>query len=264
MIKDFKLFLWALKLGALINLYFLGQTFISPLVSADANLIRPAQILFIVSAFRCLFPVRYKDNIVFHQSPFSSIFLTRLIATFSEIALIYQLAYLLRLLNLNQAEWINWLSWAMVLQVIVSQIFVWGSILTGQLKLFFYEELGWAFIYSVNTIATGFLYFTIDNFNGKELLLIFNLLFGAVYLPWQFIHLRALQADAVQKQPEGGRQTAVIPQALKQGLHRALTLKNPTSDAQAWGGWIGFIWMTSYWATLIPMWAYQIALIGGT
>ena len=49
----------------------------------------PAQILFFVSAYRCLFPVGYVKNIVLHDTIFSSIFLTRLLATFVEITYIY-------------------------------------------------------------------------------------------------------------------------------------------------------------------------------
>jgi hypothetical protein len=35
-------------------------------------------------------------------------------------------------------------------------------------------------------------------------------------------------------------------------------VKNQTSESQAWGSLIGVIWMTSYWATLIPVWVYLI------
>ena len=122
MFKDLKLFLWLLKLGALVNIYFLWHTFIPPFVSLDPHVLIPARILFAVSAFRCLFPVRYKDNIVFHNSPLSSIFLTRLLATFSEVALIYQLAYVIRLLNVARVGWVDVLSWLMVVQVVVSQV----------------------------------------------------------------------------------------------------------------------------------------------
>jgi hypothetical protein len=188
---------------------------------------------------------------------------TRLLATFSEVSLIYQLAYVLRLLNVNQISWVDWLSWTMVLQVVVSQIFVWGSILTKQLKLFYYEELGWAFIYMANTVATIYLYLTVASFGGRGLLLAYNLIFGVVYVPWQFIHLYSLYADARQRQDEDGAQTAVSWQSLGKGLHRSIYVKNPTTTSQAWGGFMGIIWMTSYWATLIPLWAYQIIQIGG-
>jgi hypothetical protein len=254
MIKGFKKFLWLLKLGALVNLYFFGRTLVPPLVFADAHVVIPAQILFAVSAFRCLFPVRYKDNIVFHDSPFSSIFLTRLLATFSEMALIYQLAYVIRLLNVAHIGWVNVLSWWMVVQVVTSQIFVWGAILTGNLKLYFYEELGWAFIYTVNTIASAYLYIS----GGRELLIYLNLLFGAVYLPWQFIHLRTLRQSANRQESEEGLRTSVTKNVLLNGLWQSICVKNQTSEPQAWGGLIGVIWMASYWATLIPMWAYQI------
>jgi len=88
MCRDYTIVLWLLKLGSLINLYFLVNT--RPLASgdADAYVVLPAQILFAVSAYRCLFPVRYEHNVVFHESIFSSILVTRLLATFSEIAYI--------------------------------------------------------------------------------------------------------------------------------------------------------------------------------
>jgi hypothetical protein len=258
MIKDLKIFLWALKLGAVVNLYFLGRTLTSPLVFEDAHVVIPAQILFAVSAFRCLFPVRYKGNIVFHDSPLSSIFLTRLLATFSEVALIYQLSHVIRLLNVVQADWVDVLSWLMVVQVVISQCFVWGAILTGRLKLYYYEELGWALIYAANTIVSAYLYATVDNFGGREFLIQLNLLFGVVYLPWQLIHLRVLRSNALREGSEEGLRTSATWNALVRGLHQSIHVKNRTSESQAWGGLVGVIWMASYWATLIPMWVYQI------
>ena len=142
MFKDFKVYLWLLKLGALVNFYFLWQSLVPPMNVAQVGLLYPAQILFIVSAYRCLFPVRYKDNTVFHDSVFSSIFLTRLLATFSEVALIYQFAYLLRILNVAQVGWINVLSWGMVLQVVISQFFVWGNCAYGQAEVIFLRRTG--------------------------------------------------------------------------------------------------------------------------
>ena len=46
------------------------------------------------------------------------------------------------------------------------------------------------------TIASIILYWTLDVFDGSELLLKLNLLFGAVYLPWQLINLRILRLNA--------------------------------------------------------------------
>jgi hypothetical protein len=258
--KNFKIFLWLLKLGALVNLYFLVKTLTPPLVSTDINVLIPAQILFAVSTYRCLFPVRYKGNIVFHDSPLSSIFVTRLLATFSEVALIYQLSYVIRLLNIDNVFWVDVLSWVMVAQVIVSQFFVWSSILTGRLKLFFFEELGWAFIYLVNTIVSAYLYLTVEDFGGRELLIWLNLLFGLVYLPWQFFHLRALLSNAQGKEREEAGPPDVTWNILQKGLHQSIYMKNQTNEAKAWGGFIGITWMAAYWATLIPMWVYLIVL----
>jgi hypothetical protein len=258
MFSDFTIFLWLLKLGALVNLYFLANTCgLSP-GTTDAHIVVPAQILFAVSGYRCLFPVWYKDNAVFHRSPFSSIFLTRLLATFAEVAFIYQFSHVLRLLNVDQVGWVSALSWVMVVQVVISQGFVWGAILTGRLALYFYEELGWAIIFAANTLGSAYLYATTDAIGGDATLIHLNLLFGLVYLPWQFIHLRALRSDArsgAEPTPPATRVTCAL---LAKGLGRSIHVRNRTSDAEAWGGLVGLTWMVSYWATLIPMWVNQV------
>jgi len=107
MLNNFKIFLWLLKFGSIINLYFLANTYISPSSIMDSHILIPARIFFAVSAYRCLFPVQYKNNIVFHNSLFSSIFLTRLLATFSEVAFIYLLSHVLRVMNVNHVGWIT-------------------------------------------------------------------------------------------------------------------------------------------------------------
>jgi hypothetical protein len=258
MFNDFTIFLWLLKLGALINLYFLANTYALPSGATDAHIVIPAQILFGVSAYRCLFPVRYKDNVVFHSSPFSSIFLTRLLATFAEVAFIYQFSHVIRLLNVDHVGWVNALSWVMVLQVVISQGFVWWAILTRRLVFYYYEELGWAIIFAANTIASAYLYATVDTFAGGKILIQLNLLFGSVYLPWQFIHVRALRSDARTGREPAEPGTGVTWKLLAKGLGQSIRVRNRTSDAEAWGRLVGLTWMASYWATLIPMWVNHV------
>jgi hypothetical protein len=135
MFRDYTIVLWLLKFGGLINLYFLVKTRLLASSDAVAYIVLPAQILFAVSAYRCLFPIRYEQNVVFHDSIFSSIFVTRLLATFSEIAYVFLLSHVLRLLNINHVEWVIALSWLMVAQVVISQGLVWVAVLTEQLEL---------------------------------------------------------------------------------------------------------------------------------
>lgn len=258
MFGDFTIVLWLLKLGALINLYFLANTCALPSGTTDAHIVIPAQILFAVSAFRCLFPVRYKDNVVFHDSRVSSIFLTRLLATFAEVALIYLFAHVIRLLNVDDVGWVNALSWLMLLQVVISQGFVWGAILSGRLILYYYEELGWGIIFAANTIASAYLYATVETLGGREVLIQLSLLYGLVYLPWQFIHVRVLRSDARKGGETAEPSTAVTSKRLAQGLAESIHVRNRTSDAEAWGGLVGLIWMVGYWATLIPMWVNHV------
>src|SRR5262245_10146583 len=190
--RDYTVPLWLLKLGAPLNVYFL----LSTPDSGDPFIVVPARILFAVSAFRCLFPVRYEHNVVFHDSILSSIFLTRLLATFAEIAYVFQFSHVLRVLDTEHLSFVSALSWLMVAQVVISQVLVWAAILTGRLALYFYEELGWAFIFAANTAASAYLYFRAGAPVSHPVLLQLNLLFGAAYLPWQFLHLRMLRANA--------------------------------------------------------------------
>ena len=252
--QDIKTFLWLLKIGAVVNMYFLINTFIAPLAYTDIHILIPAQILFATCAYRCLFPVRYTNNIVFHESIFSSIFVTRFLATFSEVASIYLFAYVIRMLNTEQITWINALSWTMVIQVVISQCFVWSAIVTGKLILYVYEEIGWGFIFIMNTIASLYLYVTLDNFSGRELLIYLNLIFGAFYLPWQIIHVRSLQLDASKKIPKRKFDT------LLEGLQSSIQIKNPSTILNDWGGMVGLIWAASYWATILPIWVYLIVI----
>ena len=258
MFRDYAIVLWLLKLGGVTNLYFLANT--RPLASggADTYIVLPAQILFAVSAYRCLFPVRYEHNVVFHDSIFSSIFVTRLFATFSEIAYIFLFSSVLRRLDIDHVEWVIALSWLMVAQVVISQGFVWAAVLTEQFELYYYEELGWALIFVANTIASAYLYVTADALGGRKVLLQLNLLFGTVYLPWQVIHLTTLRANARRHSGRSAAGSPSISMRLATGLQRAVRVKNRRTDADSWGGLIGLTWMTGYWATLIPMWVYYI------
>jgi hypothetical protein len=246
MSRDYTVPLWLLKLGAPLNLYFLLNT---P-DEGDLLIVAPARVLFAVSAFRCLFPVRYEHNVVFHDSIFSSIFLTRFLATFAEIAYIFQFSHVLRVLDTEHTLFVSILSWLMTAQVVISQVLVWAAILEGRRALYFYEELGWGFIFAANTTASAYLCFRAGAPATPPIVLQLNLLFGAVYLPWQLLHLRMLRANA----------GASIDGA-SDGLQRAIRVRNRRTDAESWGGLVGLSWMIGYWATIIPAWVYGIVLL---
>jgi hypothetical protein len=258
MFRDYTIVLWLLKLGGLINVYFLANTRLVASGEANTYIVLPAQILFAVSAYRCLFPVRYEHNVVFHDSILSSIFATRLFATFSEIAYIFLFSHVLRLLNIGHVEWVIALSWLMVAQVVISQGFVWAAILTEQFDLYYYEELGWALIFAANTIASAYLYRTAGVLGGKEVLLQLNVLFGIVYLPFEVIHLATLRANASRDSGKAEAGSESIAMRLATGLSRAVRVKVRRTDADSWGGLVGLTWMTGYWATVIPIWVYYI------
>ena len=256
---DYSLFLWLLKLGAIVNVYFLAKTLAPDMSSLDPQLLIPAQILFAVSGYRCLFPNRYEDNVVLHDSPLSSTLVTRVIATFSEVAYIYQFAHVLRLLNLHHVGWIDGLATLMVVQVVISQCLVWSAILTGRHALYVYEEIGWGVIFLANTIASAFLLMTLEVDGGRLLLLQLSLAFGAAYLPWQGIHLNALRTNAQSHDSTSDANNTPLGLSLiMSNLRQSFFERNRSTNATAWGGWVGLTWMTAYWATLIPIWVYLV------
>ena len=256
--RDLTIFLWLLKLGALVNLYFLTHTLVPPESTADPHLLVPAQIFFAVSGFRCLFPNQFKGNVVFHDTPLSSIFLTRLLATFAEVGFVYLLSQVLRLVNFGRIGWVDALSWLLVVQVVISQCFVWGAILTGRLALYFWEELGWAILVAANAVASAGLYSTRDARGDAATLIHINLVFGLVYLSWQVANLRLQIVDAKRAGETLRPAMRVSWKLLGAGLRRSICERKRTTEAAAWGGLVGLLWMTAYFATLLPMWANQI------
>jgi hypothetical protein len=153
------------------------------------------------------------------------------------------------------------LSWLMVGQVVISQLFVWGAILSGRLALYFWEELGWAILVAANAVASAGLYASREPLGGAGLLIHINLLFGVVYLSWQVPNLRLQIADARRAGETLSPATRVSQSGLREGLRRSVCERHPTTDATAWGGLVGLTWMTGYFATLLPLWADRIVAV---
>jgi hypothetical protein len=153
------------------------------------------------------------------------------------------------------------LSWLMVVQVVISQCFVWGAILTGRFALYFWEELGWAILIAANAIASLGLWPSRAALGDAAILLHINLVFGVVYLAWQVANLRLQIADARRAGETLWPTTRVSSSQLADGLRRSLHERHPTTDAAAWGGVVVLLWMAGYFATLLPLWAHQIVAV---
>jgi hypothetical protein len=253
--RDLTPILWLLKLGTLANAFFIARVLALEPCALDPRVAIPALTLFVVSGYRCAFPNRYEDNVVLHDSVLSSTFVTRTLATFSEVSFIYLLSLVVRTLNVDRLVWVDLLAWLMVVQVGVSQLFVWAAILTGRLSLYFWEEVGWGVIFVANTIASAWLHSTTEPPGPGALLLQLNLLFGLVYLPWQVLHVRSLHADAKSGDAVGSTISMAL---LMHGLRASISNRTRATDPESWGGLIGLTWMTAYWATLIPIWVDTI------
>jgi hypothetical protein len=257
----YKYLLWSLKLGIIINLFLFFKTLSEPFASVDFYLLAPAQLLFVISAYRCLFPNNYSKKIVLHDTFFSSIFLTRFLVTFVEIAYIYQFSYVIRLINDDQFLIVDILTWIMVLQVSISQFFVWSAILLNEENLYYYEELGWFVIFSINTFLSIFLYLFAEVHSAQIILLIISIIFGLLYLPWQIIHLRMIKKRVKQMSQTEGKLPKFKSEIFYKGLSESFYTRIKRTDYDSWGGWVGMTWMYNYWIILIPGWMFYIVYI---
>ena len=251
---DVRTLLHLLKLGGVLNLWFLWQTWAGDLAALPPAILLPGRILFAVSAWRCFFPNRYEGNIVLHDTPLSSALLTRILATFAEVAWIGQFAFLLHTFNASGLAWVDAIVFYTIVQVVVSQAFVWAALLTGRRSLYVWEELGWFLMFLGNTAASIRLSLDDGQGEGPALLLTLNILFGVLYLPWQVFHLRALLGSARAGERQAGDESpAISPRILS--LWRDT---QPSTRAASWGGTIGICWMLAYWALLIPPWIFVV------
>jgi hypothetical protein len=183
------------------------------------------------------------------------VFATRLLATFAEVSYIFLLAYVLQRLNVEQIAWVNLIAWCMVLQSLVCQVCVWLAILTERFQFYFYEELGWVLMFAENTIVSAYLHLSVGAFGGREILLQLNLAFGVVYMPFQIVNLWKVRTQAKADGDTGAPWTL---ERFATGLRRSVQVKNPHTDADSWGGIVGVLWMTGYWATVLPLWVHYI------
>ena len=255
----YKSLLLFLRVGVFSNLilFFLTLNYVNN--DVDPFIMIPTQILLVVSAYRCLFPVNYASKAVILDSIFSSVFITRFVVTVVEIVYIYAFSQVIRIINADQFLIVDIFSWIMVAQVIVSQFFCWGAILIKYERLYFYEELGWFIIFLCNAIASAIL-FSLDLTSGHYTLLILNLIFGALYLPWQVFHLKSItnrinRDDNIKQQVFDLNSNKVLGELQKSFQERKLSF-----DQSDWGGVVGMMWMYGYWILIIPVWMFFIIL----
>jgi hypothetical protein len=198
--------------------------------------------------------------VVFHDSVFSSIFVTRFAATIKEIAFIYLMSVVLRVLNTDHVPWIDTLSWLMIVLVCMAECFVWVAVLLYRFRYYVFEESTWFLICIANLIASIQLWKTTNHTDGRGLLLVFNFAFALSYMPFQLLNLDFLWRNA-NNNPAPGADGKSLATRLWEGTLRSIRVKNRRTDPEAWGGWLGLLWMIGYFATFVPAWMYCIAKV---
>ncbi len=240
----------ALLLGAVPNLFLLNHLLTLQPQAGHELIVTAAQVFVAVSCFRCCFPNRYSGNVVLHDTPLSSILLTRTLATFSEMALLCTLAAVALDMNDGGEEWIQIGAQALPVLCAAAQCLVWSSLLLEAESLMWWEEALWAAMFVVNSSINASFYVA-----GKSSTLItLSLVFGFLYLPWQ-CGLRLPSMSSPKGPPVLGE---VTWERIKRGAAKAAFEMNPSKDAEKWGGAVGAVWMISYWI-LMPWWMALIA-----
>jgi len=153
-----------------------------------------AQVFILVCGYRCIFPNRYNECVVLHDTWLSSIWLTRVFATFSETFWLYQLSLLARDLNAMRLDgplmWIDVSAHIMVFLVCFAQCCVWSSFIFETDILMWYEELNWAIMFILNTAINVFFLVSGDMHSSSDprwTCVYLSLVFGIIYLPFQLI-----------------------------------------------------------------------------
>uniref|UniRef100_A0A0G4G6R1 Uncharacterized protein n=1 Tax=Chromera velia CCMP2878 TaxID=1169474 RepID=A0A0G4G6R1_9ALVE len=244
-----------LILGFFSNCYLLYTLHHLPWCSVIPNLSR---CFIFVNAFRCVWPNRYNKNVVLHDTPLSSIFLTRLLATFSEVAWLLLLGLVaMQYAPFDEETEIPFLySFGAGLLpglCAMAQCFVWSSLILRTDSLMFYEESTWLVMFILNTSINAYIWFH----GVRSPLVIISLVFGFLYLPWQaYFHL-GLIVSLKDKPLTASKMTL---KNAKLGLVRACKYRNKTKKLVDWGGWTGVTWMVAYWWAE-PVWIAAIAWV---
>ena len=115
---------------------------------------------------------------------------------------------------------------------------------------------------NLKLVCSLYLYLNIesDTINHYYSLIYINLIFGAIYLPWQLLHLRSIKLRTDDKNVNNIINLKIKWSSIKQGFNDSINFKKVSYNLQDWGGMIGLTWMVCYWATLIPGWLYYIII----
>lgn len=243
--------------GAISNAYLLYKlATISSTASPHALI--PAQILALVSGFRCIFPNRYNDCVVWRDSFLSSIFLTRFMCTISEMVYIYQFSWFLREVSAQAGvvcDVINYSAWAMVIFCALGQTFCWISIIYRTNGYFWHEEFCWAVLMGINMVISIYLFVSgevhekVANGEISESIvtgLKISLWFSLFYMPFQCLFHVPMLKDPTPELDTSFQNTVF-------GLKKAVFYRQKTNETRAWGGVVGALWMVGYFVAM-PCW----------
>ena len=199
-----------------------------------------------------------------HDTFLSSTWLTRVLATFSEVFWLYQLAYINWDLNALRVGgplfWIDTASALMVFLCCFAQCCVWSSFIFETDILMWYEEFNWALMFVLNTTVNLTFFFAGDVYGSdpRWSCVWISLIFGAIFLPWQIGgHLPYIVAVERRERHKHEKVDFSFKQ-IKKGCWRSLTFRKPSTSSQDWGEAIGAFWMFGYWI-LEPIWVTFIA-----
>ena len=145
----------------------------------------------------------------------------------------------------------------MVIQVTISQFFCWGAILIKYERFYFYEELGWFIIFLFNSICSIIL-LNSNISSDHNILVILNIIFGILYLPWQVFHLKSILNRIKGNKDIQNQSMKFNVEKMKMEFNNSFHERKVTYEQSDWGGVVGIMWMYGYWILIIPIWVFYI------
>ena len=94
--------------------------------------------------------------------------------------------------------------------------------------------------------------------SDHNILVILNIIFGILYLPWQVFHLKSILNRIKGNKDIQNQSIQFNKEKMKMELNNSFHERKVTYEQSDWGGVVGIMWMYGYWILIIPIWVFYI------
>ena len=101
---------------------------------------------------------------------------------------------------------------------------------------------------------------SLDVSNAHHSLIIINIVFGILYLPWQVLHLKSITQRINSNSEIKAQEFKINSSKVMHEFKNSISDRKVSFDSKDWGGTVGMMWMYGYWILFIPTWMFYIIL----